>query len=64
MSAHYIQRETWLRPSRTPSSAVGRESVPHREMTLGADVAFGPRRRERLFDINNPAGWAGSMTRM
>ncbi len=38
--------ETWLRPSRTPSPAVGRESVPHREMTLTADVPFGPRRRE------------------
>jgi len=38
---------------------VGRESLPHREMTLGADVAFGPRRRERPFDINNPAGWVG-----
>jgi hypothetical protein len=28
-------------------------------MTLGADVPFGPRRRERLFDMNNPAGWVG-----
>jgi hypothetical protein len=28
-------------------------------MTLGADVLFGPRRLERLLDVNNPAGWAG-----
>jgi hypothetical protein len=28
-------------------------------MTLGADVPFGPRRRERLFDMDNPAGWVG-----
>ena len=29
-------------------------------MTLGSDVPFGPRhRRERLFDINNLAGWVG-----
>ncbi|MGW7529863.1 hypothetical protein [Streptomyces sp. NPDC054783] len=38
---------------------MGRESVSHPEMTPGADVPYGPRRRERLFDINNPAGWVG-----
>lgn len=40
-------------------AVAGRESEPHREMTLGPDVPFGRRRRERLFDINNPAGWGG-----
>ncbi|MEU9073863.1 hypothetical protein [Kitasatospora sp. NPDC048538] len=38
---------------------MGRETVPHREMTLGADVPCGPRRRERLLDINDPAGRVG-----
>jgi len=32
-------------------------------MALVADVPLGPRRRERLFDINNPAGWVGFKVR-